>query len=591
MKNRTSNLFVALALLALSILNYQFSTAHAQGTAFTYQGQLQNNGSPASGTYNLTFSLYATNTTGVAIAGPVTNNAVIATNGLFTVLIDFGPGVFTGAANWLQIGVETNGASPFTTLAPRQQLTPVPYAIFANTASNVSGTVSAAQLTGAVPGGSLSGTYGNAVTLNNAGDFFSGSFSGNGSGLINLNVSAAQLTGGANNNVFVGPSGNSTTSGANNTANGFQALHANTTGSSDTANGFFALHNNTTGAGNTADGVDALNANTLGSFNTANGDVALNANTIGTGNTADGGSTLNDNTIGSDNTANGFGALYSNSSGSNNIALGYEAGFYITTGSSNIDIGNQGFSSDVNLIRIGSGQSQTFIAGVINGNGGGLTNVSVGALNGLNATNFWQTTGNSGTTPGVNFVGTTDNQPLELHVNGLRALRLEPVITRTGPLFTSYVNVIGGAPDNFVLSGVGGATIGGGGSLANIPFPATSNSVTANFGTVGGGTANTASGYAATVGGGESNTDSGLYATVGGGLENTASGTNSTIGGGFGNYSCAIYAMVGGGQYNFATGTNSTVGGGYGNEALGQYSAVGGGYGNTAYIGSHYCPV
>ena len=109
--------------------------ALAQGTAFTYQGQLQNNGSPASGTYNLTFSLFNTNITACAIAGPVTNNGVVVTNGLFTVLIDFGPGVFTGATNWLEIGVETNGASTFTTLTPRQQLTPVPYAIYAESAS------------------------------------------------------------------------------------------------------------------------------------------------------------------------------------------------------------------------------------------------------------------------------------------------------------------------------------------------------------------------------------------------------------------------------------------------------------------------
>ena len=103
---------IALALLTLSTLNPQLSTVFAQGTAFTYQGRLQNNGSPASGTYNLTFSLFGTNTTGVAIAGPVTNSAVFVTNGLFLVLIDFGSGVFTGTTNWLQIGVETNGASP-----------------------------------------------------------------------------------------------------------------------------------------------------------------------------------------------------------------------------------------------------------------------------------------------------------------------------------------------------------------------------------------------------------------------------------------------------------------------------------------------
>ena len=167
-----------LALALLSTLNLQPST-FAQGTAFTYQGQLQNNGSPASGTYNLTFSLFNVNSGGTAVAGPVTNNAVSVTNGLFTVLIDFGPGVFTGATNWLEIGVATNGVSSFTTLAPRQQLTPTPYAIYAEN-------VNAAGISGTVPNASLSGTYGNAVTLNNAGN----NFSGNGAGLAGVNAAA-----------------------------------------------------------------------------------------------------------------------------------------------------------------------------------------------------------------------------------------------------------------------------------------------------------------------------------------------------------------------------------------------------------------
>ena len=38
----------------------------------------------------------------------------------------------------------------------------------------------------------------------------------------------------------------------------------------------------------------------------------------------------------------------------------------------------------------------------------------------------WSLNGNSGTTPGTNFLGTTDNQALELKVNGQRALRIEP---------------------------------------------------------------------------------------------------------------------------------------------------------------------
>ena len=173
--------------LALGAWRFRFANlALAQGTAFTYQGQLQNNGSPASGTYNLTFSLFNTNSGGVPVAGPVTNNAVVVTNGLFTVLIDFGAACSPANQYWLQIGVETNGVSSFTTLMPRQQLTPTPYAIFANTSSNLSGTVSAAQLNGTVgnsqlanssitvnAGAGLSGggtvALGGTTTLNNAG--------------------------------------------------------------------------------------------------------------------------------------------------------------------------------------------------------------------------------------------------------------------------------------------------------------------------------------------------------------------------------------------------------------------------------------
>src|ERR1017187_7076585 len=182
-------LSAVLALTLLAAFNFQPSTALAQGTAFTYQGQLQNNGSLASGTYNLTFSLFNTNTSGVAIAGPVTNNGV-------------------SVSNWLQIGVETNGGGSFTALTPRQQITPVPYAIFATTSSNVSGTIPAAQISGPLPSGSLSGTYGSAVTLSNTGNSLSGTFSGNGAGLTNL--SAWQLAGntGTTSNNFLGTTDN-----------------------------------------------------------------------------------------------------------------------------------------------------------------------------------------------------------------------------------------------------------------------------------------------------------------------------------------------------------------------------------------------
>ena len=73
----------------------------------------------------------------------------------------------------------------------------------------------------------------------------------------------------------------------------------------------------------------------------------------------------------------------------------------------------------------------------------------------ISAASVWGLTGTAGTTAGVNFLGTTDNQPLELRVNNMRGLRLEPNAS-------GAPNVIGGASVNSVAPGVVGATIAGG---------------------------------------------------------------------------------------------------------------------------------
>jgi hypothetical protein len=122
----------------------------------------------------------------------------------------------------------------------------------------------------------------------------------------------------------------------------------------------------------------------------------------------------------------------------------------------------------------------------------------------------WSLTGNSGTTQSVNFLGTTDNEPLELRVNGVRSLRLEyPGISP---------NVIGGCSFNFASNGVAGATISGGGQPSNW------NSVGATFSTVGGGDGNAALADSSTVGGGANNSAEGRYSDVAGGFSNAAFG-------------------------------------------------------------------
>src|ERR1019366_5509524 len=107
--------------------------ARGQGTAFTYQGQLNDNGAPASGNYDLQFTIFDVDSGGIQVLDPLTNSAVGVSNGLFTVPLDFGAGVFGGTARWLEIGVRTDNTSNFTTLSPRQALTATPYAIFAGT--------------------------------------------------------------------------------------------------------------------------------------------------------------------------------------------------------------------------------------------------------------------------------------------------------------------------------------------------------------------------------------------------------------------------------------------------------------------------
>lgn len=160
----------------------------------------------------------------------------------------------------------------------------------------------------------------------------------------------------------------------------------------------------------------------------------------------------------------------------------------------------------------------------------------------LNGT-FWKLGGNTGANPtnGI-FLGTTDHQPLEFEVNGVRSLRLEP--TFLGDL----VNVIGGSPFNSVAAGTYGATIGGGGGNNG-----QLNQVTGVSGTVGGGIGNTAGPFQeATVGGGKDNTASGPAATVAGGNGNIASGTFSAVGDGQGNAANNLYATVPGGEIRLA---------------------------------------
>ena len=191
---------------------------------------------------------------------------------------------------------------------------------------------------------------------------------------------------------------------------------------------------------------------------------------------------------------------------------------------------------------------------------------------------FWSLTGNSGTNPSTNFIGTSDSTALEFRINNRRRLRIEPASDPSGTAIAP--NVIAGASNNFVGAGAIGATIGGGGgrfSPNDVP-----NSVLSPWGTVSGGSGNTASDFGATVAGGDGNSASGGDATVAGGLRNSASADVATVSGGLDNSASGAYAAVSGGNGNSASGFFSSVIGGGDNSASGTHSTVLGGYWNKA---------
>jgi hypothetical protein len=98
---------------------------------FTYQGKLTQNNVVVNGTADLRFTLWDASGLGVQIGPVLAANGVTVSNGLVTVLLDFGPGTFSGDGRWLEVEARfPAGVGSFETLTPRQSITPTPYALY-----------------------------------------------------------------------------------------------------------------------------------------------------------------------------------------------------------------------------------------------------------------------------------------------------------------------------------------------------------------------------------------------------------------------------------------------------------------------------
>ncbi len=240
------------------------NTAWAQTTSFTYQGRLQDGGTPANGSYDLQFGLRDSNGGGTQIGSTQTVPTVTVSAGIFSVQLDFGANAFPGANRFLEISARLNGVASFTTLSPRQQITSTPYAIRSLNASSAD-----AVTVNGVPGGS--GNYIQNTTTPQAASNFNISGNGTAAGTLSANIVNATTQYNIGGNRVL-------STGFGNLFAGINAGRSNmASDNSGNVNSFFgsnAGRDNTSGSGNSFFGDGAGLRNQVGLRNSFFGNSA-----------------------------------------------------------------------------------------------------------------------------------------------------------------------------------------------------------------------------------------------------------------------------------------------------------------------------
>jgi hypothetical protein len=153
--------------------------ATPQTASFTYQGQLQQNGQPANGNFDLSFALFDASTAGVQQSATTSYSGFPVSGGLFTVSLSY-PSATNGTQLWLEVTVDGN------TMSPRTRVTAVPVAEYALSGAIANGSITTAMLaTDSVTRSKLAGgaTSGNVSLTLGAGAC----------GVANFSVTGAQV--------------------------------------------------------------------------------------------------------------------------------------------------------------------------------------------------------------------------------------------------------------------------------------------------------------------------------------------------------------------------------------------------------------
>jgi len=315
---------ILLALFAVVLCFGTVGFADPLGTAFTYQGRLIDANKAADGLYDMQFKLFDAVSGGSKVGPDVNVAEVDVVDGYFTVALDFG-NVFNGNNRWLEIGVrpgDQNDPNVYTTLDPRQKITPTPYALHVKNISVMdANNILVGEGTGTVGTGNVFAGYQAGISNTGSYNTFLGYMAGHSSNSASFNIFLGDRAGYSNQDGYC------------NTFLGHCAGYANQSGYYNTFTGYYVGGNNSGGAENTFSGYRAGVSNTGGSDNTFMGCYAGQNNTNGFGNTFLGAS-----------------AGSSNSGGSNNVFIGYQAGSS-ETGSNKLYIANS--SSDTSILIYG----------------------------------------------------------------------------------------------------------------------------------------------------------------------------------------------------------------------------------------------
>jgi hypothetical protein len=306
---------------------------------------------------------------------PTSAVSVGVTNGLFTVTLGdttlanmtaIGASLFTQPNLQLRIWFN-DSVNGFAALSPVQNLTPAPYADFANSAGIAASATNATTATSATTANNFSGSLSGDVTGTQVATVVAsvgGQSAGNVAGAVSTVYSATSAD--TAYSIVQRDANGSFIAGSIALANNLNLPTTTTSAGTINSGGSPFIHNY--GTRNIFAGIASGNFTTSGNDNAGFGYYVLNAVTSGQQNVGLGSQALNQFKSGNGNTAIGFEALGNFTSGQNNIALGFGAGGSITTGNNNIYIGNVGSSGDSGIMRIGTQGSQvsTFIAGIYN---------------------------------------------------------------------------------------------------------------------------------------------------------------------------------------------------------------------------------